>query len=88
VLREVMTKLYARLDAQNRTDNTKAEEALKANGLQFVSADAGELPRWRGAVDAANGQLAARGVVSAGLLKQLQQHLADFRAGNPAVAGR
>jgi TRAP-type C4-dicarboxylate transport system substrate-binding protein len=87
VLREVMAKLYARLDTQNRTDNTKAEEALKANGLQFVAADAGELPRWRGAVDAANSQLAARGIVSAGLLKQLQQHLADFRAGKAAVAG-
>jgi TRAP-type C4-dicarboxylate transport system substrate-binding protein len=87
VLREVMTKLYDRLDAQNRTDNIKAEEALKANGLQFVSADDGELPRWRTAVDGANSQLAARGIVSPGLLKQLQQHLADFRAGKPAVAG-
>jgi TRAP-type C4-dicarboxylate transport system substrate-binding protein len=87
ILREVMTKLYARLDAQNRIDNQKAEEALKSNGLQFVSADLGELSRWRSAVDAANNQLAARGVVSPALFKQLQQHLADFRAAQPAAAG-
>jgi TRAP-type C4-dicarboxylate transport system substrate-binding protein len=87
VLREVMTRLYERLDAQGRTDNVKAEEALKANGLQFVTPDASELPRWRSAVETANADLATRGVVSAGLLKQLQAHLAAFRAGAPAVAG-
>ena len=32
VMREVMTALYARFDAQNRVDNAKAEQALKANG--------------------------------------------------------
>jgi TRAP-type C4-dicarboxylate transport system substrate-binding protein len=87
VLREVMAKLYARLDRQGLADNVKAEEALKANGLQFVVPDADELARWRTVVEPANAQLAAKGVVSGDLLQQLQKHLADFRAGVPAVAG-
>ena len=43
VLKDVMTKLYVKLDQQNRTDNAKAEAALKANGLSFVPPAAGEV---------------------------------------------
>ena len=39
VLREVMTKLYKHFDAQNRIDNAKAENALRANGMQFLQLD-------------------------------------------------
>lgn len=87
VLKDVMTRLYVRLDQQNRTDNTKAEQALKANGLKFVMPDASEVPRWRAAVEAANEQLAAKGVVSADLLAQVQRLLAEYRATARPAAG-
>jgi hypothetical protein len=75
-----MTKLYAKLDQQNRTDNAKAEAALKANGLTFVPPAAGEVPRWRTAVATANADLTARGVVPADLLAEAQRLIAEYRA--------
>jgi len=79
VLREVMSALYARLDAQNRVDNTKAEQALKTNGLQFVSPDIAEIPEWRAVVAAAMDNMAAKGAFSADLLAEVRGHLQDFR---------
>jgi TRAP-type C4-dicarboxylate transport system substrate-binding protein len=88
VLKDVMTRLYVRLDQQNRVDNTKAEQALRANGLKFVMPDAAEVPRWRSAVQAANQQLAAKGIVSAELLARAQKLITESRAApRPAVAG-
>lgn len=86
VLKDVMTRLYAKLDQQNRTDNAKAESALKANGLSFVPPAAGEVPRWRKAVETANADLAARGVVPPDLLREAQRLIAEYRA-SPAASG-
>lgn len=81
VLREVMTAVYERFDEQNIADNEEAMEVLLANGLKPVEADAGELPRWREAAAGAADELAREGTISAGLLEQVREHIADFRAG-------
>ncbi|MBL8200689.1 MAG: TRAP transporter substrate-binding protein DctP [Chromatiales bacterium] len=86
VIREVMTALYARLDAQNRIDNAKAEQALRANGLKFVEPNAAEVPEWRAAVSAAMDAMAAKGTFSAGLLAEVRGHLQEYRKARP-VAG-
>ncbi|MDH4021679.1 MAG: TRAP transporter substrate-binding protein DctP [Gammaproteobacteria bacterium] len=86
VLREVLSAVYARFDAQNRIDNARAEEALAANGLTFVAPNAAEVPEWRAAINAAIDDLAAKGTFSAGLLAELNGHLRDFRTGRNAEA--
>jgi TRAP-type C4-dicarboxylate transport system substrate-binding protein len=83
VLRDVISALYAKLDAQNRVDNTKAEEALKANGVQFVAPNAAEIPEWRAAVSAAMDNMAAKGAFSAELLAEVRGHLQDYRKSRP-----
>lgn len=85
VIREVITALYARLDAQNRVDNAKAEQALKANGLRFIEPNAGEVPEWRAAVSAAMDGMAAKGAFSADLLAEVRRHLQDYRKAGPAA---
>jgi TRAP-type C4-dicarboxylate transport system substrate-binding protein len=80
-----MTALYARLDAQNRVDNAKAEQALKANGLKFVEPNAAEVPQWRAAVSAAMDDMAAKGSFSAGLLAEVRRHLQDYRKARPVA---
>jgi TRAP-type C4-dicarboxylate transport system substrate-binding protein len=85
VLREVMTAVYKRLDEQNRVDNTKAEQALKANGLKFVPPNAAEVPQWRASVAAAMDDMAAKGTFSAALLTEIRGHLQDYRKGRPAA---
>jgi TRAP-type C4-dicarboxylate transport system substrate-binding protein len=86
VLREVLSAVYARFDAQNRVDNAKAEEALVANGLSFVAPNADEIPEWRAAISPAIDGLVAKGAFSAGLLAELNGHLKDFRRKQPAEA--
>lgn len=85
VLREVMSDLYSRLDAQNRIDNTRAEQALMANGLQFVAPNASEIPEWRAAISAAMDEMAAKGAFSAKLLAEVRRHLQDYRKSRPAA---
>ena len=85
VLREVMSGLYSRLDAENRIDNTKAEQALKANGLQFVAPNATEIPEWRAAISAAMDEMAAKGAFSAELLAEVRRHLQDYRKSRSAA---
>lgn len=84
-IREVMSALYTRLDAQNRTDNAKAEQALRANGLKFVEPNAAEVPEWRAAVSTAMDGMAAKGTFSSSLLAEVRGHLSDYRKSRPAV---
>lgn len=86
VLRDVMTALYKRFDAQNRVDNTKAEQALRANGLKFVEPNAAEAPQWRAAVATAMDGMAAKGAFSPGLLAEVRKNLEDYRRAKPAAA--
>lgn len=85
VIREVMSALYARLDAQNRVDNAKAEQALRANGLKFVEPNAADVPEWRAAVSAAMDDMATKGTFSAELLAEVRRHLQDFRRSGPVA---
>lgn len=87
-MRTVLTELYLRLDAQNRVDNTRAEEALRANGLSFVSPNAAEVPQWQTAVSTAMNALAARGVFSASLLAEVRQLLQEYRSSGAPAAGQ
>jgi TRAP-type C4-dicarboxylate transport system substrate-binding protein len=83
VLREVMTKLYKHFDAQNRIDNAKAENALRANGMQFLQLDPAEVPVWRASTAAAMDKLAASGGISANLLREARGYVQEYRAARP-----
>ena len=89
VLKDVLTDLYARFDRENRVDNVKAREALKANGLKFIEPNAAEVPEWRRTVAAAMDKLARDGVFSAALLAEIRADLQEYRrqqAAAPAPA--
>lgn len=85
VLSEVMTALYRRFDAQNRVDNTKAEQALRSNGLKFVTPDQAEVPRWRQATATAMDGMAAKGAFSADLLREVRGYINEYRASHPVA---
>lgn len=86
VLREVLSAVYGHFDVQNRIDNTKAEAALKANGLTFVTPNLAEIPEWRAAISTAIDVMVAKGGLSADLLAEVNQHLKDYRQGPHAQA--
>ncbi|MEO7386913.1 MAG: TRAP transporter substrate-binding protein DctP [Gammaproteobacteria bacterium] len=85
ILREVLIPLYTRLDAQNRVDNAKAEQALKSNGLKFVEPNPAEVPQWRATVASAMDGMAAKGNFSADILAEVRQHIREYRKARPAA---
>jgi TRAP-type C4-dicarboxylate transport system substrate-binding protein len=46
VVREVMTKVYKKIDSQNKTDNEGARKALINQGVQFVQLSSKERVEW------------------------------------------
>jgi TRAP-type C4-dicarboxylate transport system substrate-binding protein len=81
VVREVMTDVYRNFEEVSKSDNKKAEEALAANGLQFIELDAEMIPQWRQVVAGINERLGEEGVFSAELRKQLLAYLEEYRTG-------
>jgi TRAP-type C4-dicarboxylate transport system substrate-binding protein len=81
IVRERFSAVYDQFDQQQRTDNRQAEEALAANGLQFINPDSELVPQLRQAANAANVQMGKDGVFSAELLDQMQALLEEFRSG-------
>ena len=90
VVTEVFSAIYDKFEQQNRVDNDKAEEALRANGLQFVRLD-DDLTVVERKVAASSRQMARDGTISIDLLDQMLGHLEAYRsaadgAGTPASA--
>lgn len=79
VVTDVMTKIYAEFDRVNRKDNVDALAALENAGIEVVEADAGQVPRWRAAVSAANRKLAEDGVISIDLLDDVEGLVQEYR---------
>ena len=73
---------FARLEKINRSDNTSAREALKAQGITFFSPDAAEQKRWEGVGADTYKQLTAQHAFSADLQKALDAALAEARGGS------
>jgi len=90
IVREVFSAIYANIEQTNRTDNDKAEDALRANGLEFVRLD-DDLSEVERKVAASSRSMAGEGVVSLELLDEMLGHLETYRsagggAGAPASA--
>ena len=81
VLREEMGAVFERLDEINRSDNQAARAALQNQGIQFVEPDAGEVDRWREIAARAVDEMAASGVISPEIIKQVRDYVAQFRSG-------
>jgi hypothetical protein len=75
-----MRGIYEGFDTQNRRDNREAEEALRANGLQVVDPDPAQVPEWRRVAAETNQRLGSEGAFSTELLRQLLDHLEEYRS--------
>lgn len=75
-----MSKVFARMEVSNRADDKSAIEALKAQGITFVSTKPGEIERWRKIADGAIDQMVADGLIEADIVDQVRGYLKDFRS--------
>ena len=79
VLREEMGAVFERLDEINRVDNQAAKEALKQQGIEFVSPKPGQLEQWRALSEQSIDDMVESGVMPADIVEQVRGHLKDFR---------
>jgi TRAP-type C4-dicarboxylate transport system substrate-binding protein len=80
-VREILARVSARLNERTRTDNLQAREALKKQGIKFVTVEEANKGQWNTvAIDATN-TLRKKGEVPSALYETLQQHLEAFRQG-------
>lgn len=80
-VREVMEKIYVRLDQTNRTDNEAASQAMVGTGIEFVDSPDDEIVKWRGIADGLVDEMRQEGVFSAELYDRLQSLLEQYRSG-------
>ena len=79
VTRDVMSTTFAELNRQNRVDNEKAREALRAQGVEFIDAPADTVQGWRATAEKVNLELAEEGRYSKELTVRAYELLEQYR---------
>jgi len=80
VVREILSNVFHDIDRQNRSDNVKAMEALKNQGIQFVQPPAENLDEWYKRAAEVPQRLLESGRFSQKTVETLEGHLRDFRS--------
>mgnify|MGYP002622718052 CR=1 FL=1 len=80
VVDDVLTRIYAEVDAASERETANAIDALLNIGLENVEPRAGEFDKISAIMRETNSDMAERGLFSAELLEEMRQHLADYRA--------
>lgn len=79
VVKETFEKVLAEINQRSRDDNHHASVALKKQGIKFIDPTPKAAEELRGLMKDTEMQLINSGELSANLVKELNQHLNDFR---------
>lgn len=81
IVHEVMGNTFNKISEQNRKDNDAAREALKNQGIQFITPETKSRQEWNDKVSQAMTDLTRQGHFSEAMLQTLRDHLHDYRQG-------
>jgi TRAP-type C4-dicarboxylate transport system substrate-binding protein len=87
IVREVMDRVFAKIDAANRADNEKAYQALLAQAIEKVEPNLDRLEIWRDRADQSIAELVGSDEISQESVDTLKANLAEFRS-TAAAAGQ
>jgi TRAP-type C4-dicarboxylate transport system substrate-binding protein len=79
VVREVMNRIFAQVDEDNRIDNKAAYQALINQGIEVIEPDADQVEAWREQARVSIGELVAADQISPESLSLLREYLAQAR---------
>jgi len=88
IVREILSKLYARYDELNVEDDREAKQALFNAGLERVVPTEEELDKLRTVLYESNSNLAKQGVVSLDLYEEMLQYVEQRRGEAEAVVSQ
>jgi TRAP-type transport system periplasmic protein len=77
---QVMARVLGELNQHSRDDNQKAMATLKSQGVEFINTAAEAVTELKALLQNTETDLVKNGGLSDSLVKELNQHLADFRA--------
>ena len=83
VVREVMGRWFKEIDKENMESNSKALDALKNQGIEFLRPDDEAMAEWREKGTSATEDLIKSGRFSKGIIEILQKNLNDYRQAHP-----
>lgn len=87
IVLQVMNKMYANIDAENRIDNRKAYNALIEQGIKVTTPRPEDMPAWRDLAGKSIARLVASGKITSESLKIYTDLLNEFRKSAPAQSG-
>jgi len=80
IVRDIMSRVFGKLDRQNREDNIKALEILRKQGIQFTQSPAESEAEWYTKSSVVSDRLVETGRLSREIVDKLEEHLKEYRS--------
>jgi TRAP-type C4-dicarboxylate transport system substrate-binding protein len=84
VVRSVMEKIFVEFNRRNRLDDQGARQALKKQGIEFITLPPDEMTKLHRAAQDTNNKLVQKKIFNAATLRAVQEHLETYRRKSPA----